>query len=73
MQLTYIGLKNQMSSQKANLRKLRQHIQTYSKRKRIILLSVLLIVPLGAAWVLLIIETDKKLKNTLLKNGKGKE
>jgi hypothetical protein len=73
MQLTFNRVKNVASSQIGNLNKFRQHIQTYSKRKKVLLLTVLLIVPLGTVWVLLIIKADEKIKNTLIRNGKAKK
>jgi hypothetical protein len=42
--------------------KTKQQLQIYSKRKKFLLLTILLVLPLGVLWVYLIIEADKKYK-----------
>jgi hypothetical protein len=73
MQLSLTGFRDFLISGHTDyLNRLRQQLHTYSKRKRILLLIILLLVPLGIFWVFLIMKADKNLKNTLSKNGKGK-
>jgi hypothetical protein len=73
MQLITPGLRDQMISGYTDyLNRLRKQLHTYSKRKRVLLLIVLLVLPLGILWVFLIMKADQNLKNTLSKNGKGK-
>jgi H+/Cl- antiporter ClcA len=73
MQLITHGLRDHLISGYTDyLNRLRKQLHTYSKRKRVLLLIVLLILPLGILWVFLIMKADQNLKNTLSKNGKGK-
>jgi tRNA uridine 5-carbamoylmethylation protein Kti12 len=73
MQLTLNGFRNFLvSGHTVYLNGLRQQLHTYSKKKRVLLLIILLVMPLGLLWVFLIMKTDKKLKNTFSNNGKGK-
>jgi len=73
MQLSINGFRDFLISGHTDyLNRLRKQLHTYSKRKRILLLIVLLVLPLGILWVFLIMKADKNLKNTLTKNGKGK-
>lgn len=74
MQLSLNGFRNFLVSGHTDyLNRLRQQLHTYSKRKRVLLLIVLLLVPLGLLWVFLIMKADKNLKNTFSNNGKVKE
>ncbi len=73
MQLITSGLRDQMISGYTDyLNGLKQQLHTYNKRKGVLLLIVLLVLPLGILWVFLIMKADQNLKNTLSKNGKGK-
>jgi hypothetical protein len=73
MQLITSGLRDQMISGYTDyLNSLKQQLHTYNKRKRVLLLIVLLVLPLGILWVFLIMKADQNLKNTLSKNGKSK-
>jgi hypothetical protein len=73
MQLTLNGFRDFLiSGHTGYVNRLKHQLQTYSKRKRILLLIVILVLPLGLLWVLLIMKADKNIKKTLTKNGKGK-
>ena len=68
MQLSINGFRDFLISGHTDyLNRLRKQLHTYSKRKRILLLIVLLVLPLGILWVFLIMKADKNLKNTLTK------
>ena len=74
MQLTLSGFGNVLvSGHTGYLNGLRQQLHTYNKKKRVLLLMILLVMPLGLLWVFLIMKTNKKLKNTFSNNGKVKE
>lgn len=73
MQLTLNGFRDFLiSGHTGYLNRLRKQLHTYSKRKRVLLLIILLVMPLGLLWVFLIMKTDQKLKNTFSNHGKGK-
>lgn len=70
MQLSLNGFRYFLVSDHSGyLNRLRQQLQTYSKKKRVLLI-ILIVMPLGLLWVLLIMKTDKKLKNTFSNQGK---
>lgn len=43
--------------------KIKGQLLTYSKRKRALLLTILLILPFGLLWVFLIMKADRKIFN----------
>ena len=63
MQLITSGLRDHIiSGYTVYLNRLRKQLHTYNKRKRVLLLIVLLILPLGILWVFLIMKADKNIK-----------
>lgn len=73
MQLITPGLKDQMILVYTDyINRLRKQLHTYSKRKKVLLLIVLLVLPLGILWVFLIMKANQNVKNILSKDGKGK-